>query len=158
LDCDYPDQEFCDDYVNALFVYDDGGGPRLYAGGDFDQPVSNLAKWNGSSWSGGANGPNGDVGCFALYDDRSGPALYVGGSFISWLTGTSGERVNRIARWNGSSWSLLGSGLNDTVLALAAYDDGRGPALYAGGAFTQADGAQLNHIAKWDGSSWSALG
>jgi hypothetical protein len=139
-------------------VYDDGGGPRLYAGGDFDQPVSNLAKWDGSSWSPVGGGTDYYVHALAMYDDGGGPALYVAGSFISLLTGTGGERANRIARWNGSSWSLLGSGMNDTVLALVAYDDGSGPALYAGGAFTQADGLQLNHLAKWDGSRWSALG
>jgi hypothetical protein len=56
--------------------------------------------------------------------------------------------------WNGSSWSALGSGMNDTVYALA-FKSGN---LYAGGEFTTAGGNSANYIAMWDGSSWSALG
>ena len=48
--------------------------------------------------------------------------------------------------------------MNNTVRALTVFDDGSGPALYAGGAFTTAGGVAANHIAKWNGSSWSALG
>jgi len=41
---------------------------------------------------------------------------------------------------------------------LTVYNDGSGPALYVGGAFTTAGGAPAANIAKWDGSHWSALG
>jgi len=44
------------------------------------------------------------------------------------------------------------------VRALAVFDDGSGPALYAGGSFTRAGGGAANGIARWDGSGWSALG
>jgi hypothetical protein len=40
-----------------------------------------------------------------------------------------------IARWNGTAWSPLGSGMSSTVNALTVFDDGTGPALYAGGSF-----------------------
>src|SRR5262245_42638031 len=106
----------------------------------------------------GLPGTNGGVRAFAEFDDGSGPALYVGGSF------TSAGRVvaNRIAKWDGERWSALGSGMNPgyanrTVSALAVFDDGSGPALFAGGQFTTAGGVAANHIAKWDGSSWAAL-
>jgi hypothetical protein len=36
------------------------------------------------------------------------------------------------------------------VSALAAFDDGSGPALYAGGNFLQA-GAPMNRLARWSG-------
>jgi hypothetical protein len=52
----------------------------------------------------------------------------------------------------------VGNGVNDRVYSLGVYDDGAGPALYAGGSFTTAGGLPANRIAKWDGSSWSALG
>src|SRR5262249_51139329 len=52
----------------------------------------------------------------------------------------------------------LGSGMTDFVLGLTVYDDGRGPALYAGGGFVTAGGVPANYVAKWDGTQWSALG
>ena len=48
--------------------------------------------------------------------------------------------------------------MNGMVLALTVFDDGSGPALYAGGRFTTAGGLPANNIARWSGSSWSALG
>ena len=85
-----------------------------------------------------------------------GPDLYVGGSF-----GTAGgNNAFAIARWNGSSWSALGSpastsGLNNIVrtLTLSSTD------LYAGGDFWGTfGGTGINRIAKWNGSGWSPLG
>jgi hypothetical protein len=63
--------------------------------------------------------------------------------------------VNRIAKWDGSSWSALGSGTNVSVNALGFGLDSN---LYAGGSFTSAGDVSANYLAKWDGSSWSALG
>ena len=105
--------------VNALEVYDDGNGPALYAGGNFTTadgvPASRIAKWNGSSWSpvglgiGGSGAPV--VRALKVYDDGSGPALYVSGAF----TLAGGQPANRIARWNGSAWLPMGTGLDVTV-------------------------------------------
>mgnify|MGYP001363851805 CR=1 FL=1 len=146
--------------VRALTVYDDGGGPELYAGGDFTSAggvaANRIAKWDGSSWAplgSGVNGP-GTVAALTVYDDGRGPELYAGGVF-----GTAGGvAVGNIAKWDGSSWAALGSGLNGEVRALTVYDDGGGPELYAGGNFTSAGGVAANRIAKWDGSSWASLG
>lgn len=86
----------------------------------------------------------------ALVTDSFG-TLYVGGSFTS----AGRIKANNIARWDGSSWSRLGSGLNGEVLALVL--DQRGN-LYAGGRFTTAGTAAANHVAKWNGSFWVAVG
>ncbi|MBI3846707.1 MAG: hypothetical protein HY292_18930 [Planctomycetes bacterium] len=95
-----------------------------------------------------------DVQAAAAFDDGSGPALYVGGQFV-----TDGvESLSRIARWNGTALSPLGSGTNATVRELFVHDDGTGPALYAGGGFTQAGDVAANGVARWNGSRWSALG
>jgi hypothetical protein len=63
-----------------------------------------------------------------------------------------------VAKWNGLQWSPLGGGLDGPVEALAVFDDGSGPALYAGGLFHYAGGVSAKRIAKWNGTSWSALG
>src|SRR5205823_2053823 len=70
------------------------------------------------------------------------------------FTTAGGSAANHIAKWNGSIWSVLGSGVNDFVRALAV----SGSDVYAGGQFVTAGGNAANYIAKWDGSSWSALG
>jgi trimeric autotransporter adhesin len=151
--------------VNALTVFDDGSGsgPALYAGGGFTTAggvsANRIARWDGESWSALGSG----MGCCYVYaltafDDGSGsgPALYAGGIF----TTAGGVTVNRIAKWDGESWSALGSGMNGYVYALTVFDDGSGsgPALYAGGTFTTAGGVSASRVARWDGESWSALG
>jgi HYR domain-containing protein len=151
--------------VHALAVHDDGSGPALYAGGrdvDLGTATTGIARWNGSSWTALGTGMNGGstVHDLAVHDDGGGPALYAGGSF----TTAGGIAAKKVARWNGSSWSALGAGIsgggggNPTVFALASYDDGSGPALYAGGNFTIAGGNAASRIARWNGASWSALG
>jgi hypothetical protein len=148
-----------DSTVEALAVFDDGHGPALYAGGFFRTAggvdVSHVARWDGSSWSalGGPGDSEDLVLALAVHDDGRGAALYVGGDFRA-----QGNVTPNIARWDGASWTAVGSGMDDSVTALLSYDDGRGTALYAGGFFANAGGAGTWGIAKWDGSSWSALG
>jgi hypothetical protein len=150
--------------VAALAVYDDGTGPALYVGGNLesagDSAVHNLAKWNGTAWSSDlGGGVGGTVRALTVFDDGTGPALYAAGSFL----GAGGVTALNIARWNGSSWSALGSGAGDSdslfegVNALAVYDDGSGPALYAGGLLSTAGGVAVSNIARWNGASWTAL-
>ncbi len=143
--------------VNALGVFDDGGGPELYVGGLFDTAggiaVSNIAKWDGAAWAPVGSGLDGVVNALTVFDDGTGPALYAGGNF----TNAGGVHTPRIAKWDGASWSTLGVGVNSQVYALAVFDDGMGAALYAGGAFVSAGGAPALHIAKWDGTGWSSL-
>jgi hypothetical protein len=144
--------------VDALTVFDDGHGPALYAGGSFDFAggviAQGIAKWNGSSWSAlgsGYGGPN--VNAMIGFDDGSGPALYAAGYYAY----AGGVLSNSIAKWNGSNWSSLGSGVSAAVLTMVVFDDGSGPALYAGGDFGDVGGVTAGHIAKWNGTSWSGL-
>jgi hypothetical protein len=44
------------------------------------------------------------------------------------------------------------------VDALAVFDDGSGPALYAAGKFTVMGGMATSRVARWSGSAWSTLG
>ncbi len=124
----------------------------VYAGGYFttagNRVVNYIAKWDGSSWSALGSGMSSNVQALAV----SGTNLYAGGEFTrATNNGGVAVTVNRVARWNGNSWSALGSGLNGIVRALTVSDTN----VYAGGDFTTAGG---NYIAKWNGSSWSAVG
>lgn len=152
-------------YVRALTVHDDGHEPALYAGGEFFSiggvPAPFIAKWDGSAWSSLADGMNRNVYALASFDDGNGPALFAGGAF----TTAGGVPARRVAKWDGTEWAPLGEGIGPGstsgqiyVYALAVFDDGSGPALYAAGAFSFSGLTQVNNIAKWDGATWSPLG
>ena len=186
------------------------GGSLTTAGG---MSVNNIARWNGASWSalgsGENNGVNGAVQALGII----GNDLYVGGGFsvAGGLLGSGGILATNIAKWNGASWSTLGSGeangvstgqftsvhgiavsgssifiagdftkaagqdayyvvkwsngfselggeilngLNGDVYAIAVLGDD----VYVGGTFTTAGGMIVNHIARWDGFAWWPLG
>jgi hypothetical protein len=145
-------------HVAALLPVD--GGPvdgGLLVGGRFETAgglvVNNLASWDGVDWSvpagstsGGLSGGTANVQAVIPYQGD----LVVGGGF----TQAGGQVVNRIARWDGATWSPLGSGFDSfQVRALAAYEGD----LVAGGQFTEAGGQVVNRIARWDGEAWSPL-
>lgn len=151
--------------VVVLQVHDDGSGRKLVAGGAFTaaggQPANRIASWDGSAWSPLGSGLGGagighTVRALASFDDGlgAGPALYAGGNFSQ----AGGAPAANIAKWDGSTWSPLGSGLGNWVYAMAVHDDGSGRALYVGGSFTQAGGVPASRVARWDGTSWSAVG
>jgi hypothetical protein len=74
---------------------------------------------------------NGQVHSLAV----SGPDLtdlYAGGTF----TTAGGSPATNIAKWDGTRWIALGSGMNNSVFALAV----SGSSLYAAGSFTTAGG------------------
>ena len=147
-----------DEPLLTFAVWNDGNGSALYAGGEFTrlgaQSISYLARWDGTTWSPLASGPNGFVRAMTVWDDGGGEALYVAGDF----TQVDGNPAARIAKWDGTSWSTLGTGASTNVWALTTWDDGGGEALYAAGRFLTAGGVTVNRVAKWDGTSWSALG
>ncbi|MFG0284868.1 MAG: GC-type dockerin domain-anchored protein [Phycisphaerales bacterium JB039] len=148
--------------VYAMTVFDDGTAPALYAGGAFSSAggvsASNIAKWDGASWSAVGGGLDSDVYCLHVFDDGTGPSLYAGGVFAR----AGSSSANYVAKWDGASWSPLGLGVggisDPIVFQFETFDDGSGPALYAAGDFATAGGVLVNHIAKWDGTEWSSLG
>ena len=149
--------------VSGTDIYVGGSFKGTGAGGSAVPGLNCIAKWNGSAWSGLGSGLNDEVNTIVV----SGTNLYVGGKFTGVGTGgTAVTGLNCIAKWNGSGWSALGSGLIyvqipsfGNVMALAV----SGTDIYVGGSFTGvgAGGTAvpgLNHIAKWNGVAWSALG
>ena len=141
------------DAVLALTTLPNGD---LVAGGQFATaggvPANHIARWNGTSWSAlgvGMTGPGGP-GVAALTTLPNGD-LVAGG----WFASAGGARANHVARWNGASWSALGTGMDVPVHALTTLANGD---LVAGGPFTTLGSVFLINIARWDGTSWSALG
>ncbi|MBI5361679.1 MAG: hypothetical protein HZA53_00780 [Planctomycetes bacterium] len=134
--------------------------PALYAGGVFalasEAQASAVARWDGAHWSALGPGLNNLVSALDAFDAGSGPELVAAGAFTAAQGGLT--PLNRVARWNGSAWLALGAGMNDQVTALAVFDEGAGPRLFAAGWFTQAGGVPANRIARWDGANWSPLG
>jgi hypothetical protein len=106
--------------VNSLEVIDDstgpGGGPALYAGGDFG-----LSRWSGTTWDPFLPSP-GAIYTLSRYDDGAGPALFV-------LTATGSLRKFTGGAWQNitESAGLLPGGSTDRVFTLD--DDGAGPRL-----------------------------
>ena len=152
-----------DNKVSSLMVHDFGQGARLWAGGSFrqagGQEANGLAAWDGSQWQ--ALGAGVDTGVLTLtpFDDGSGEKLIAGG----WFTKADHQPAPRIASWDGVSWSSLssssgGDGVSAPVRVSTVYDDGNGPAVYAGGDFALAGNEVVGKIARWDGSDWQPLG
>jgi uncharacterized membrane protein len=84
-------------------------------------------------------------------------SLYAGGAF----TTAGGVETNSIARWDGTQWHPLGSGMGGSVFdipAVSALAFGSDGSLYAGGYFTTAGGVVTNGIGRWDGFQWHPLG
>ncbi len=140
-------------------------GNDVFAGGNFTNAgnitVNGLAKWDGTNWSavgGGLAQTNASPAVYSLA--VHGNDLYIGGSFSS----AGGVDARNIAKWNGTSFSRLGSeniynGVNGNVNALAF----GGIDLFVGGNFQTAynssnSTAQSSNIVRWNGTAWSPLG
>lgn len=130
----------------------------IYVGGEYRDAGSSgadmIATWDPvtSTWAvvGSATALNDTV--FALAAEASG-SIIAGGQF----TNASGiAAADAIARWNGSTWSALGTGINGPVFALAIQPTTGD--IYAGGLYTDAGGSGADNIARWNGSTWNVLG
>jgi hypothetical protein len=143
--------------VHALAV-----GPftgMLFAGGTFGNaggaPAAAIARWDGLAWTPLGSGvaplvPFGaSVQAIAAFGNGD---VVIGGAFAN----VGGVPAANVARWNGSTWSALGSGCNGTVRGLVVAPNDVD--VYATGSFTTAGGVVCNGIARWNGASWSPLG
>jgi hypothetical protein len=140
--------------VTAFLLLPDGS---IAVGGEFRTagPVQsrNVARWDGSSWSGygtGVPAPSGTNYVNALTLAGNGE-LVAGG----WFTTSGAGTPNYLARWSGTAWVSLGTGVDAPVSALVTLPGGD---VVAGGTFTVAGGGSAAGLARWNGSSWSALG
>jgi hypothetical protein len=152
------EESFHDADVYALAPLPNGD---LIAGGSFYSAggvaANNIARWNGSTWAPLGSGmnrsffDNGPVYSLAVLPNGD---LVAGGNFVT----AGGVPANKIARWSGSIWAPLGSGMggmNPFVTAMAILPNGD---LVAGGRFSSAGDAVVNSIARWNGLNWAAMG
>ncbi len=113
-------------------------------------PVRIDPTFSDENWVSLGGVPGTDSAVLAAVVDGTGN-LYIGGNFS-----VVGETVaSGVAKWDGSHWSALGSGLQSPQVSSLAVS---GPDLYAGGNFGLAGGIQVDRIARWNGTNWSALG
>jgi len=152
-------------------------GDSIIVGGRFtragEQTAGLVAAWDGLDWhplGAGFDSVVVDSGICA-WDDYAGVFalaeyngdIIAGGSFK--IT-AGGDTMNCIARWDGTSWSALGTGMMGAtgpghaeclpawVHALTVHDG----SLIVGGSFQGADGQPMHRIARWDGANWHPMG
>ncbi|MFT3686899.1 MAG: GC-type dockerin domain-anchored protein [Phycisphaerales bacterium] len=165
--------------VSGLTSWDpDGDGPQpsvLVACGDFVftngnafTSVSNVAMWDGTSWSpiGGGyefanpnpqgGGGSGRVTDVKVFDDGSGPKLYACGDFIL------SDAHRNLARWNGSAWEGVGPtySLQGSFERMLAHDDGGGSKLYFTGVNINLFPASVpaTYMVRWSGTAFETVG
>ncbi|MFO1078786.1 MAG: hypothetical protein U1E73_13775 [Planctomycetota bacterium] len=136
-----------------------------YAGGYWFEtqqgPVHGIARWDGAQWRAVGTGvdlqsgwgPVASATVFSMCEFNG--ELIVAGTFDT----AGGQPCNNIARWNGTAFQPLGSGLVEIawdaeVRAVAVYQN----ELYAAGTFDTAGGIAAPGIARWNGVNWSAVG
>jgi len=123
--------------------------------------LSPVGTFSDANWSALGSGLGNSPGWYSVVYALavSGSSLYAGGFFST----AGGSPAGNIAKWDGSSWSTLGSGVDfgfdlegatTSVDALAE----SGSDVYVGGLFKWADGSPATNIAKWNGANWSAVG
>lgn len=128
-------------------------GTDVYVAGGFSTigstTVNRIAKWNGTTWSalgGGLPSPTGQLGGVRLA--VAGNDLIAIGDF----TVAGGGPADRIARWNGTAWSALGTGLNGNGSAVTS----AGGDILVGGAFTMAGCNASPYFARYRNTVWTA--
>lgn len=133
----------------------------LVVAGTFDTaggaPANHIARWNGSSWAPLGQGLleigwDAEVRALAVFQNE----LYATGTFGQ----AGGQPAAGIARWNGTSWTPCGAGLQHVA---GSAGSGhcllvRGTELLVGGDFTGAGGIAAACVARWNGSTWAPLG
>ena len=89
------------------------------------------------------------LGYLAATTRAQNVVLYTGGIFST----AGGIAASHIARYDGTAWSAMGTGMNSDVSALAVHNG----ILFAGGSFTMMGTQRTQYLALWNGTAWSAV-
>jgi hypothetical protein len=142
--------------VTDVAVFDDGDGPELYVSGQAltsssTSGFSSVLVFNGSTWSNVGGAVSGFVERLVVHDDGAGPSLFAAGQSVGAIVG--------VARWNGASWSPVGSApVGGNVTELEVVSLPAGARLVAGGSFASLGSSTSRGLALWDGANWNSIG
>ncbi|MCC6672670.1 MAG: hypothetical protein IT458_16520 [Planctomycetes bacterium] len=144
--------------VRAMLEYQG----ELVIAGTFDraggQAVQHIARWDGTAFR-----PLG-AGLQLSFGDAEVRSLAIfQGELVAtgYFDRAGGLPANGIARWDGTTWRALGSGLLDSVHNIVGFPCGlcvHNQVLYVGGEFDRAGGIPAVNVAAWNGTAWSAVG
>lgn len=139
---------------NNVVVFDEYQGDLLVVG-VFTQAggvtVNGVARWDGNAWSTFGSG---------ITNVNGGPkdVVITGDTIV--LSGIFGEvdglsNTEKLAVWNGSSWSSLTMELPSSSVNAVSYKGD----LYVGGPFGPITGSMTGAcIGRWDGADWNDVG
>jgi hypothetical protein len=122
-------------------------GTQLYA--TTIPSVPGVYRYDASNWTRIGNLADTSILTLTMFNGD----LICGGDFTHFFTGTN---MPGVARWSGTQWVPLGTGLSPQgceVTSLTVFN-GR---LIAAGAFDQAGGLTVHNVAQWDGTHWSDM-
>jgi len=147
------------DEGHALAVIDDALYIATY---EFGADSNYVIRWNGTTLStlGTVYHTNPNPNRSSIYDivDYGGEVV-ISGEFNR----VAGQNISGIARWNGTQWKPLGTGLSGSLPGTPAtmyphqllYFEG---SLIVCGNFLKAGDLTVNGIARWDGLEWHMMG
>lgn len=132
--------------LSSMAVYNN----ELYVSGQFTRvnrtlTITNIAKWDGASWSAVASTMNDQVNGLAVHKGR----LHVTGRFDQ---STTVSNLNGIARLGDSDWEPLGAGLwaSPPAGANGAELFSNGDDFWIGGIFSKAGAVDSLNFARWN--------
>lgn len=104
-----------------------------------------LIRWNLSknAYEMIASTGSGNITTITKHDNE----IYVGGSFEK----IGGTNAKFIAKWNGSEWDTVVSGLNAPVNIIFFEESGK---LWIGGQFTEIQGKSTSYLASYENDKW----
>ena len=155
-------------FLTNIMPFDVFGQERLVVAGFFASAggvadTRSIAAWDGTEWvSMGAGLPAPQsVWAMTTGDIGQGENLLIGGAW----TDIGGQSAADLAQWDGEQWLPIGDGtgitgsFSPTVFGVQMFDDGSGPALYAGGRFDSIGGAfGSSLIGRFRDGAWEPVG
>jgi hypothetical protein len=125
-------------------------GDSIYLAG-----ATNVLRWNGGKWDVVATVERGLYGgppaLYALA--QQGDQLIAAGEFVT----INGLTADKIAAWNGSSWTPLATGATEysTIIRSLAVRNGD---IFVGGSFPKISGIDAENVALLREGNWTAVG